>query len=88
MSEATQGPVTASEESALSLLQLLTIEDGQSIHRVARRLGLGLSQLQRLLSALGDDPRYDGLDLVVQRHDGQRLRLWLTDKGKRLCGTA
>jgi DNA-binding IclR family transcriptional regulator len=76
-----------SDEQALALLRLLEREDGQSIHRVAKRLGLGLSELQRLLTALGDDPRYDGLDLVRQRRDGERIRLWLTEKGRRLCAT-
>lgn len=76
-----------SDEQALALLRLLEREDGQSIHRVAKRLGLGLSELQRLLTALGDDPRYDGLDLVRQRADGDHIRLWLTEKGRRLCAT-
>ncbi|UNK49285.1 helix-turn-helix domain-containing protein [Lysobacter sp. S4-A87] len=76
-----------SEDSALALLQLLAREDGQSIHRVAKRLGLGLSELQRLLSALGSDPRFDGLDLVEQREDGDRTVLWLTSRGRQLCGT-
>ena len=71
-----------------SILHLLAEEDGQSIHRVAKRLGLGMSELQRLLAALGNDPRFDGLDLVAQHRDGERLRLWLTDKGRRLCGLA
>jgi DNA-binding IclR family transcriptional regulator len=75
------------EDSALALLQLLAQEDGQSIHRVAKRLGLGLSELQRLLSALGSDPRFDGLDLVEQREDGDRTVLWLTSRGRQLCGT-
>lgn len=74
-----------SDEQPLALLRLLAQEDGQSIHRVARRLGLGLSELQRLLAALGDDPRFDGLDLVELRADGERPLLWLTDKGRRLC---
>lgn len=77
-----------SDETALSLLRLLAEEDGQSIHRIAKRMDMGLSELQRLLAALGDDPRFDGLDLVAQVRDGDRLRLWLTDKGRRLCGTA
>jgi len=76
-----------SDEPALDLLRLLAQEDGQSIHRVAKRLGMGISELQRLLVALGEDPRFDGLDLVEQRLDGERLRLWLTDKGRRLCAT-
>ncbi|HJW46500.1 MAG TPA: hypothetical protein VJ484_08420 [Lysobacter sp.] len=77
-----------SEDLALALLQLLAQEDGQSIHRAAKRLGLGLSELQRLLTALGPDPRFDGLDLIEQRQDGERTLLWLTDKGRRLCATA
>jgi DNA-binding IclR family transcriptional regulator len=77
-----------SDDSALSLLRLLAQEDGQSIHRVAKRLGLGLSELQRLLVALGGDPRYDGLDLVEQRQDGERTLLWLTAKGRQLCRSA
>lgn len=76
------------EDQALALLQLLVQEDGQSLHRVAKRLGLGVSELQRLLTALGPDPRYDGLDLVEPRIEGERTRLWLTEKGKRLCANA
>ncbi|HEY5850428.1 MAG TPA: helix-turn-helix domain-containing protein [Lysobacter sp.] len=77
-----------SEDAALALLQLLAQEDGQSVHRVAKRLGLGLSELQRLLSAVSSDPRFDGLDLVEQREDGDRTLLWLTSRGRQLCGTA
>ncbi|HEY5803492.1 MAG TPA: helix-turn-helix domain-containing protein [Lysobacter sp.] len=76
-----------SEDAALAVLHLLAQEDGQSIHRVAKRLGLGLSELQRLLSAMGSDPRFDGLDLVEQREDGDRTLLWLTSRGRQLCGT-
>ncbi|HEY0503182.1 MAG TPA: hypothetical protein VGD42_06765 [Lysobacter sp.] len=73
-----------SDDDALALLRLLHEEDGQSIHRVAKRMKLGLSELQRLLSALGDDPRFDGLGLVERRPDGDRVLLWLTDKGRRM----
>ena len=76
------------EEPALALFRLLAREDGQSIHRVAKRLALSLSELQRLLTALGPDPRFDGLDLVEQRAEGERVLLWLTEKGRRLCATA
>jgi len=76
-----------SEDPALSLLRLLAQDDGQSIHRVAKRLGIGLSELQRLLVALGGDQRFDGLDLVEQRQDGERTLLWLTAKGRQLCQT-
>ena len=44
------------DEPGLRLLRLQAGEDGQSIHRVARKLDMGLSELQRLLSALGNDP--------------------------------
>lgn len=76
-----------SEDQALALLRLLAQEDGQSIHRLAKRLGLGLSELQRLLAALGDDARFDGLDLVEQRNEGGRILLWLTAKGRSLCAS-
>lgn len=79
-----------SDDAALALLQLLAAEDGQSLPRVAKRLGLAGSELQRLLAALGADPRFDGLDLVEQRveQDAQRERvlLWLTAKGRTLAG--
>ncbi|MBU8975210.1 hypothetical protein JI752_003550 [Lysobacter sp. MMG2] len=77
-----------SDDDALALLRLLQSEDGQSIHRVAKRLHLGLSELQRLLAALGDDPRFDGLDLVERRQDGERTVLWLTAKGRQLVDAA
>ena len=76
-----------SEDLALALLRLLADEDGQSIHRVAKRLQLSLSELQRLLTAFGPDPRFDGLDLVEQREADGRILLHLTDKGRRLCAT-
>ena len=76
------------DDTVLALLRLLAQEDGQSIHRVAKRLQLSLSELQRLLTALGPDPRFDGLDLVEVREDGDRTRLWLTDTGRRMCATA
>jgi DNA-binding MarR family transcriptional regulator len=76
-----------SVDPAFELLRLLAQEDGQSLARVAKRLGLGASELQRLLTALGADPRFDGLDLVEARADGVRTRLWLTTKGRALCAS-
>ncbi len=73
------------EDTALEVLHLLCEEDAQSIHRVARKLGLSLSELQRLLTALGDDPRFDGLDLVNQQRHGERTVLRLTERGRALC---
>ncbi len=74
-----------SEDTALEVLHLLCEEDTQSIHRVAKKLGLGLSELQRLLTALGDDPRFDGLDLVKQQRQGERTVLRLTERGRAVC---
>ena len=74
-----------SEDTALEVLHLLCEEDAQSIHRVAKKLGLGLSELQRLLTALGDDPRFDGIDLVNQQRQGERTVLRLTERGRALC---
>jgi hypothetical protein len=82
-----------SEDAALALLRLLAEEGEVSMPRAAKRLGLGASELQRLLVALGDDPRFDGLDLVEhqvehqveRRADGARTLLRLTARGRALC---
>jgi DNA-binding MarR family transcriptional regulator len=80
------------EDVALALLRLLAEEDGLSPPRAAKKLGLGASELQRLLVALGDDPRFDGLGLVERREephrDGTRTRLWLSAHGRALCARA
>jgi DNA-binding MarR family transcriptional regulator len=73
----------------LALLRLLA-EDGEvSPARAAKQLGLGASELNRLLVALGNDPRFDGLDLVERieapHRDGTRERLRLTARGRALC---
>jgi hypothetical protein len=85
-----------SENAALALLRLLADDGDVSTARAAKRLGLGASELQRLLTALGDDPRFDGLDLVEQsveascepRRDGARVLLRLTTRGRALCAQA
>lgn len=76
----------------LALLRLLA-EDGEvSPARAAKQLGLGASELNRLLVALGDDPRFDGLDLVERietpHRGGKRERLRLTARGRVLCADA
>lgn len=81
-----------SEDAALALLRLLAEEDGLSPPRAAKKLDLGASELQRVLVALGDDPRFDGLGLVERRsephRDGTRDRLWLSARGRALCAQA
>jgi formate dehydrogenase accessory protein FdhD len=68
---------------------MLAQEDGISPPRAAKRLGFSASELRRLLAALGDDPRFDGLALVEAREEplpsGSRIRLWLTARGRKLC---
>lgn len=73
------------DAQAAALLALLAGDDGPSLPRAAKALGLGTSELQRLLVALGDDPRLPGLGLVESREDGARTRLWLTARGRALC---
>lgn len=67
------------------LLALLADEDGVSLHRATKRLGVSASELTRLLASLGADPACDGLDLVVARSVGARTTLWLTERGRTLC---
>lgn len=78
-----------SDAHALALLRLLA-EDGEvSPARAAKRLELSASELNRLLVALGDDPRFHGPDLVERittpHRDGARERLRLTERGRALC---
>ena len=82
-----------SEDAALALLRLLAENGDVSMPRAAKRLGLGASELHRLLVALGDDPAFGGLDLV-ERHvehqaeaqaDSARTLLRLTARGRALC---
>ncbi len=77
-----------SEDAALALLQLLAQNEYVSLPRAAKRLSLSTSELQRLLVALGQDPRFDGLDLVRQHREGERVLLRLTQRGRELCGHA
>ncbi len=74
------------EDRALVLLSVLANEDGQSLPRLAKRLGLAASELQRLLVVLGDDPQFGGLGLVEARCDSRgRNCIWLTTRGQTIC---
>ena len=76
------------EDPGYALLRLLAERDGISLPAAAKRLGMGASELQRLLTALGNDAAFGGLALVEARRDGDRTQLWLTEKGRALCRTA
>lgn len=73
------------EPRALTLCVLLASEQAVSTSRAAKTLGLSMSQLQRLLTVLGDDASFGGLGLVEMQRDGDRVLLRLTDKGRALC---
>jgi hypothetical protein len=77
------------DDAALSLLRLLFETGEVPIHRATKRLGLSMSELARLLAALGEDPLCDGLGLVATRREGEgkleRQMLSLTAKGRALC---
>lgn len=73
------------EDLALALLQALREEDGQSMARIAKRLGVGQSALLRVLAALGAGSQTGGLDLVTREDVGGRALLRLTDAGRALC---
>ena len=73
------------DDAALALLQMLASGDDVPIHRATKRLGLSMSELTRLVAALGEDPSCDGLGLVALRTDGDRTVLRLTGKGRALC---
>ncbi|MCB1606440.1 MAG: helix-turn-helix domain-containing protein [Xanthomonadales bacterium] len=69
-------------ESIDRLMQLIAAEEGLSIARACKRLGLPRSQLQRMLSELVVD---GGLGLVRIEDGAQRQRLWLTDAARLAC---
>lgn len=78
--------MVAEDERPLALLALLVGNDGVSVPRAAKRLGLAASELRRLLVALGDDAQLGGLGLVECRTSERgHARLWLTERGRALC---
>jgi DNA-binding IclR family transcriptional regulator len=72
-------------DPALALLRLLAERDGLPMAAAAKRLDLRHSELQRVLTALGDAPALPGPGLVEVRVEDGRTTLWLTDAGRRLC---
>jgi len=69
-------------ERLAAVVQFIADNDGVSVSRVARRLGLSQSELLRLLAVLGEDGSVGGLGLVVARDDGPRRLLSLTQDGR------
>lgn len=69
------------EEEAVRLLSLVGMDEGASIPKVAKRLGLGQSQLLRTLAVLGHSDGLPGLGLIEVRGD-EPARLYLTAQGR------
>jgi formate dehydrogenase accessory protein FdhD len=72
----------------VALLALLAGSDGISLPAAAKRLGVGQSELRRLLATLGNAPTLPGPGLVEASEDGERTRLWLTAAGRAFCAAA
>lgn len=64
------------------LLALVADEEGLSIARACKRLGLSRSELLRRLAQLGGDATVGGLDLLQVRRDAGRETLWLTERAR------
>ncbi|MBV8467448.1 MAG: hypothetical protein JO218_16020 [Burkholderiales bacterium] len=73
------------EDLLAAIVAELAEQEGISDHALGKRLGLGMSQLNRALSLLCLDAAAGGLGLVEARQDERRRTLWLTDKGRTLC---
>jgi len=70
------------EQQLAELLDFVATHDGVSTARAAKRLGLGQSQLQRLLAVLGEDDSFGGLGLLMIRESGPRRVLSLSPRGR------
>lgn len=69
------------DDALVRLLDLVAQHDGLSLPRAAKKLQLSQSQLHRLLSALGPDAQFGGLDLVSVA-EGAPARLHLTARAR------
>jgi hypothetical protein len=76
------------DENAVGLLALLSAEDGMSIHKACKKLALSMSEMMRLLTALGSDEKLGGLALVARHEVDGRMCLFLTPAGRKLCDEA
>lgn len=72
------------EDLAIALLVLLQEEEGQSLPRINKRLGIAMSQMNRLLLALGSE----GLGWLEQREERGRPCLYLSAEGKKHVSSA
>jgi len=73
------------EELLVAIMAQLCEKDGMSDNQIDKKLGIGMSQLNRALVLLGDHTALGGMGLVTVRQDGKRRTLWLTEQGRALC---
>ena len=73
------------EELLMAIMAMLRDWEGISDNQLDKRLGIGMSQLNRALVVLCSNAEQGGLGLVETRQEGKRRTLWLTDKGRALC---
>lgn len=71
-----------SSETLQRILDLVASEEGLSIARACKRLGLSRSELQRLLTQLGGDESFGGLDLIRIEAEPGRNTLWFTERAR------
>jgi DNA-binding IclR family transcriptional regulator len=72
-------------DDAAALLVLLAHEDGMSIHKANKKLGLSMSEMMRLLATLEMNAELGGLGLIERQERGGRICLFLTEKGRAAC---
>ena len=75
-------PRTDSTNTLHRVLDLVSSEEGLSVARACKRLGLSRSELQRLLTQLGADASLGGLDLIRIEAEQGRDTLWLTERAR------
>ena len=70
------------EARLAAVVRFVADNEGVSVSRVAKQLGLSQSELSRLLVVLGADASMAGLGLIEWRDQGQRRLLWLSSHGR------
>jgi len=78
----------AMDELVVAAMAQLCEDDGMSDNRLRKRLGVGMSQLNRVLALLAASPEAGGLGCVELRTDDGAVRrrtIWLTERGRSLC---
>jgi|GEM_PF-1507251 len=66
-----RGP-DAQEAQLLAVVAAVAEREGLGDHALRKRLGIAMSELNRLLVLLGEDTRLGGLGLVEVRHEATR----------------